>query len=177
MSAVGTSSPHFSFPYCTSFIPTLSNGRVCYKLNLDPKLQSKEGIEGGLTLMIDNNWERSVASHGFTGLRRDSSHMSFKKLACSNSAEVYIPTMAPFTGFHPGSYILKSLKKMSGTDNFLSLPDTKKKCHVHIRESCEMHHLVTNSEGKCHCLPWALQGQFQIKVKHKISHLILVFRI
>ena len=60
MEAVGKDYGNFSFPICDSFTAIFHLGQMCYKLNLDRQLKSKEGMDGGLMLLIDTNIERSV---------------------------------------------------------------------------------------------------------------------
>ena len=60
MEAVGKDFGNFSFPICNSFKATLHQGKVCYNLHLDSQVKSKEGMDGGLMLLVDTNSERSV---------------------------------------------------------------------------------------------------------------------
>ena len=121
MEAIGQDFGNFSFPICDSFKATLHQGRVCYKLHLDPQLKSKEGMEGGLMLLVDTNPERSVELPDvIPESERIKKHVSFMKPVQKGSAEVYISTMAPHTFSQPGEYRLNSLKKMTGTESFTS---------------------------------------------------------
>ena len=65
---LGTSIANLSFPVCTAFRPFLLQGQLCYSLDLkntsmkgDSKL--KQGIEGGIMVIIDPNSERSIRGH------------------------------------------------------------------------------------------------------------------
>ena len=68
LESLGTSIANLSFPVCTAFRPFLLQGQLCYSLDLkntsmkgDSKL--KQGIEGGIMVIIDPNSERSIRGH------------------------------------------------------------------------------------------------------------------
>ena len=165
MKAVGTKSYNFTFPVCNSFKPTLLRGRVCYKLELDPTLKTREGIEGGLTLMIDRNRERSVQSTKKNKtLKTEKTSLRLIKRVDKGSAEIYLPMLAPLTFSQPGQYSLFSMKKMSGTEGFLKLHHTITKCSEDKREDCENSGYLEASRKECGCLPWTLKEFTERKV-------------
>ena len=73
-----------------------------------------------------------------------------------NTVEIYLPTLAPYSAHDPGSYMMTSLKKMTGTDNFLEMPETTKQCQNEVFEDCKAKYLTANGQKECGCLPWAL---------------------
>ena len=160
MEAVGTDFRNFSFPICDSFTATLHQGKLCYKLHLDSQLKSKEGLDGGLMLLVDSNSERSVelpeVSPGSGERLRK--QISFSKPAREGSAEVYISTLAPLTFSQPGEYRFNSLKKMTGTESFTRLPHRVTSCYNGNLEDCKNSRLIKASLKECGCVPWALKN-------------------
>ena len=60
---------------------------------------------------------------------------------------------------------MNALKRMTGTENFLELPDKKKNCIVHKREDCQSK-VYLEQVKKCGCRLWALEdGQHKHQVK------------
>ena len=53
------------------------------------------------------------------------------------SVRVYLHTLAKFRDHKSGSYVLRSLKKMKGTQKFLEFPESKKKCQGSCFEACQ----------------------------------------
>ena len=168
MRSVGRTSSNFSFPVCNSFKPTLHKGRVCYKLGLGSGLRTRQGIAGGLTLMIDRNRERSV--HGSESKKSRDKRTSIRliELADDDSAEVYLPMLASHTFSRPGKYFLTSLKKMTGTGSFLNFPLHIKDCHEGSFEDCQNAKLLEASQKECGCLPWILKDVIKQKVGLKV---------
>ena len=158
MRVVGRSSAHFSFPVCSAFTPTLHQGQLCYKLQLDQETtQSQAGFEGGLMLFIDYNTERSVIAAAEKGKYKiDKTVMKRPGQERKNTIEIYLPTLASYSAHAPGSYKMTSLKKMTGTDNFLKMPDTTKTCQNEVFEDCMARYLTVNGQKECGCLPWTL---------------------
>ena len=165
MEVVGKISSHFSFPVCNAFKPTLHKGRVCYKLELDHTATTKEGISGGLTLMIDRNRERSVQILGSKKSKVKKARISLMELSEENSAELYLPTLAPHTFSQPGKYILSSLKKMTSTESFLKLPKEITNCQKRKFEDCDNAKLLEASKLECGCLPWSIKDVVKQEVK------------
>ena len=50
--------PNLSYPICTSFVPDILEGQLCYTLEL--KEFSGRGKRNGLMLLLDLNKERSI---------------------------------------------------------------------------------------------------------------------
>ena len=171
MEGVGKISNNFSFPVCNSFKPTLHRGRVCYKLQLDSNQRTKQGIEGGLTLMIDRNGERSLNSLKSKKIHREKKSIRLIERVDDGSAEVYLPTLAPHTFSEPGKYYLGSLKKMTGTENFLKFPLSIKNCYESSIENCENAKLLKASKKECSCLHWILKDVIQPKVNRISTYL------
>ena len=169
MEAVGKMSINFSFPVCNSFKPTLLKGRVCYKLELDWRLERKQGVMGGLTLMIDRNRERHIDITESKKSEKKKKRIKLIERADDDSAEVYLPTLAPHTFSRPGKYPLSALKKMTGTERFSDLPTEIRDCHKGNTDSCENAKLIEASQKECGCLPWTLKDVTQQKVRYEKS--------
>ena len=78
--------------------------------------------------MIDRNGERSLNSLKGKEIHREKKSIRLIERVDDDSAEVYLPTLAPHTFSEPGKYYLGSLKKMTGTENFLKFPLSIKNC-------------------------------------------------
>ena len=50
--------PGIAFPLCSSFIPTILEGQLCYKLTLN--MTSGQGKKNELMLILDYNEDRSL---------------------------------------------------------------------------------------------------------------------
>ena len=74
----------------------------------------------------------------------------------SSLFELYIHTLSGYTGFSAGSYALDSLKQMTGTTGFMSLPDDQKSCQIELFEDCRRSKLVGQLQKTCGCIPWAI---------------------
>ena len=109
--------------------------------------------------MIDNNLERSVEpAKKMDYTKKNKTHISWENKARSSSAEIYIPTLSRFTGYRPGSYLLNSLKKMTGTASFLGLSASEKQCQNEIIDNCLKNEFNEIIKKECDCLPWMFTG-------------------
>ena len=159
MKALGKKSNMFSFPMCDSFKPMIHRGQVCYKLQpASELLQSKVGMDGGLMLLVDNNFEKSITpTYRSKSENNDLNYLNIQQIDSKShmSAHVYIPTLAPFIASKPGTYPMFALKKMTGTESFLQMPDQVKQCHNELFEECQMKEALRRGQEECGCLPWA----------------------
>ena len=54
---------NISFPVCDLFNPVVLDGKLCYQMDMARKMPEATTVQGkGLTLIIDANFERSVAN-------------------------------------------------------------------------------------------------------------------
>ena len=51
---------------------------------------------------------------------------------------------------------MTSLKKMTGTDAFLDLPENIKGCQIEDQDKCYSRRYIEELQNQCKCLPWAL---------------------
>ena len=150
-----------SFPVCTSFNPVAFDGQLCYKIKLNNVTSNNRRIDG-LILILDLNEDRLVP------LGIEEEHVQCctkytfnpKNLGAKKAAKLHIDTLSSFKGFGAGEYKMTSVKKLVGTEDFLSMPDKTKKCKVENHEDCRRRRLFQ----KCNCSRWELKS-IQV-VKH-----------
>ena len=104
------------------------------------------GKRKGLFLLLDPN-PYQFEKNGLGVEIEENDKQSFK---------VFIHTLAQHTAYGPGSYGMHALKKMTGTESFLQLPDAQKKCRVHNREKCQTDKFLEQVKRNCSCVPWSL---------------------
>ena len=118
----------------------------------------KAGKENGLMFMVDTNSERS-----FEIVDDEEKSLTYQTLRLGEGvenglAQIHINTLASFYGEGPGDYAISSLKKMTGTKNFLALPDNEKGCQIEDFVECKRRNYFTTGKLICgDCLPWILQ--------------------
>ena len=146
---------------CDKFKETILEGQRCFSLDVSKKgkTETKSGISHGILLLLDPNSYQVKTDKDADVKAPISEDQSFK---------VHIHTLAPHSIFGPGSYAMSSLKKMTGTESFEQLPDSRKKCLVHNREECHTQKYLKLVQKECGCTPWTLQNdqdRNQVKVK------------
>ena len=55
---------------------------------------------------------------------------------------------------------MTSLKKLTGTDTFLGLPDDVKDCQVGDQKECENNKFIEKAKEQCGCIPWSLGHRY-----------------
>ena len=94
MSALGVKIDQFSVPVCNSFKAKILNDQLCYEVDLNKyftKELLKEGLELGLTLLIDYNLDRQI--HTFsnrTGNDKNNLASKFKLQHKTDTAQILI---------------------------------------------------------------------------------------
>ena len=145
-----------SFPICTSFKPIALDGQLCYKIKLN-NLESKNRRTDGLILILDLNEDRFVP-FGMEEKEHDQSctKHSFnpKDSGAKKAVKLHINTLSSFKSYGAGEYKMTSVKKLVGTEDFLSMPDNTKKCKVENYEDCKRRKLFKN----CNCSLWELKS-------------------
>ena len=85
----GLEIPGFTFPVCTLFKPSLHNGQMCYKLDLNDvrdEVNIASGMNGGLSFLMDYNEDRMI--NGVEIEQEDETSDSlFKNIRSSESAK------------------------------------------------------------------------------------------
>ena len=165
----GKAVPNMPFPVCDLFDPVVHNGKLCFQMDMTVKMPSAKTVQGkGLTLIIDANFERSVANQIKREMTHDPKSLDLQEASVEtkNFVEINIGTLAPFYAFGPGNYILTAVKQMSATDGFLSMSSEKRECEKEKFETCQKR-LFQESIKTCGCakqsLIPALQDLYQVK--------------
>ena len=145
--------PNISFPICTSFKPTILEGQLCYKIQVNAT--GSLGKKNGLSLLLDYQDPLSLQASSKQEWKDDNSRIrqvNFDTMAKSldiEAAKVHINTLSPFTGFGGGSYQMSVVKRMTGTEDFLAMPLKDRNCKVEQYESCRTRRLLE----ECQCVP------------------------
>ena len=157
--------PGLTFPLCSSFLPTILEGQLCYKLAL--KEPSGVGKRNTLLLLVDNNNERSFPT---SSNNVDFNPVSSKTLLDFDEEDkhkVHISFLEPFEGFGEGLFIMTDVKKMTSKKDFLKLPLKDRNCKVESYEDCKTRKLLE----ECKCVPWDVPG-FEVKTFEKKNYRI-----
>ena len=142
-----------NFPLCSSFLPTVLEGQLCYKLKLERK--SGQGKKNELMMLLDYNEDRSLQTPSIKiesskilndTLNFDTAIKSFQ----GSKAKVQINTLSPYVGFGGGVYMMTVIKRMSAKEDFLNMPLKDRNCEVELYEDCRTRKLLE----KCNCVPW-----------------------
>ena len=162
--------PNLSFPICTSFVPDILEGQLCYTLKLN--WTGGKGKRNGLMLLLDLNHQRSFE----TTLQKDQTIEDISQMSLDTelsrrdtSAKIQINAMSPTKEYGHGTYKMTSVKRMRATRDFLGMDQGARNCELETYEECRTRHLM----DKCRCVPWELQ---HIKVRTKILNSFLVFQ-
>ena len=144
-----------NFPLCSSFLPTILEGQLCFKLLLNKTSGQGKGHE--LMLLLDNNEDRSLQTsfNNKDDFPSSDQTLSFVKGIESIqvvSAKIHINTISPFVGFGEGIYKMTNVKRMTPTEDFLKMPEKDRKCEVEFYENCRTRKLLE----ECNCAPWEL---------------------
>ena len=155
------------FPLCSSFLPTILEGQLCYKLSL--KEFSGRGKANALMLSLDYNEDRSlqVSSNKTDIVKLSNKTMNFDtavKSIHTSSAKVQINTLSPYISFGGGVFMMMVVKRMTATEDFLKMPLKDRKCEVEVYEDCRTRKLF----GHCKCVPWEMSGS-QVQFFTRIS--------
>ena len=160
MKILGEHITGLDFPVCNAFEPKIIEGEHCYALDLktlvsSSSLETKAGRGNGLLLAIDNGI--AVEPQG------DKNNIEFKKdflrtelVSTGKRARLHILTSHVYEDSRPGVYMMRNLKQMSGTDNFLAMADDVKKCQIEREEDCRGRLYLQEVQKTCGCLPWSL---------------------
>ena len=149
------------FPVCNKFVPTVLDRQLCYTLDISsalPNMETIDGKDGELMLLLDYNKERSVSSQRskktINGNGKRYISMKDAHTDDDQEARIFIHTLKAFSGFGGGSYSMNSLKRMSPTVDFLKLPIAKKGCANDDRQHCLMRKYMKQKQRDCGCVPW-----------------------
>ena len=167
MEILGEFVENLTFPVCNKFTPSILDGQLCYELDIASvvkgSLSSEKGRQAGLMMILDYNLERQVVparervtrTEGGNG-RETSMNLEIVPEAEQAAAKIYLHTLARNIGYGAGSYAMKALKKIVGTQGFLDMADKDKQCSVEQHEDCWRGHFLQEGAARCGCVPAAL---------------------
>ena len=150
-----------TFPVCTSFLPTILEGQLCYKLSLNKTSGQGKGNE--LMILLDYNDDRSIQALSNLNKNAKSPNrtLDFGTAIGSiqgSSAKIQINTLSPYVGFGGGSYKLTDVKRMTAKKDFMKMELKERKCYRELYEDCRTKRL----QEECNCVPWEL-SRFQVE--------------
>ena len=142
-----------NYPLCSSFLPTILEGQLCYKLSM--KKPSGQGKENELMLLLDYNEDRSlqVSSKKTKTAISSNGTLNFGNAVESiqrASAKIQIDTLSPYVGFGGGIYKMTVVKRMTVKEDFLKMSLKDRNCEVELYEDCRTRKLFEY----CKCVPW-----------------------
>ena len=177
MTLLGQTRQDLPFTVCDKFKPTLLEGQRCYSLDLSKisTKKAKSGLNSGLLLIIDpleiEQKKQAETRNKITSLNLESIQNT------ESSAKIYINTLASFTDYRAGSYAMFVLKKMTGTNTFLELPDAAKQCRTETFEECHVVRYIAEVQKQCGCVPWGLNSTTSQHVSKLFTIWILLFHL
>ena len=141
--------PNISFPLCTSFRPTVLEGQLCYKLQVNTT--SRKGKRYELILLLD--YQEDLSLHYSSGNEDDIDLQNLNFDAAESvqkkEAKIQINTLSSDKDFGEGAYKMSVVKKMTAKSAFLKMPMKDRNCQVEPFEECR-----TNALLKwCKCKP------------------------
>ena len=161
---------------CKGFQPVLYQGQTCYRANpttLGQTPTAGQGVSHSLMMLLDVNRERSsslVLEDPYmsedTTSQESSSRLDLSTIPRLGLAKINIHTLSTFQGFGSAHYKMSVLKQTTGSAAFSALSDSKKKCSLEIRESCEARLWLDHLRTNCKCQPVSL-AVLNIQVKSK----------
>ena len=146
-----------NIPLCSSFLPTILEGQLCYKLMLNKT--SKQGKKNQLMLLLDYNEERALQELSNKTVDFDSSNAEVNydttaKIAQGLPAKVQINTLSPYINFGGGIFIMSVVKRMTAKKDFLTMELKDRNCEVELHDDCRTKKLLE----ECGCVPWEASG-------------------
>ena len=151
-----------NFPLCSSFLPTILEGQLCYKLLVNDT--SGQGKRNELMLLLDYNEGLSLqtSSNNKEGTSSSDETLNFDTAIESIhgvSAKIKINTLSHYVGFGGGIYMMTDVKRMTAKKDFLKMPLKDRNCEVELYKGCRTKKLF----GECKCVPREVPG-FQARI-------------
>ena len=159
MSTLGKNLSGLTFPVCDQFKPVIKGGQVCYALeitDLRPTKKGKTKQDKGFGVWLVINMEMSSTENFFN----PEEFLMYKNTPRSNRLTIHLSLLQEFTDVRAGAYGMTSLKKLTGTDTFLGLPDDVKDCQVGDQVRCENNRFIERVKTECGCIPWSLGDRY-----------------
>ena len=160
---------NISFPVCDLFDPVVLDGKLCYQMDMTMKMPEEKTFQGdGLMLLLDANIEKSVVRLVERNEKTNPTGFDLKEyqVEIRKFVGINIGTLAPYSAFGPGNYILSAVKQMSATEGFLAMSKKKRECEKEKFEACQKRFFQERIKN-CGCTPQslvpALQDQTQVR--------------
>ena len=160
---LGSTRSGVNFTICDLFQPKLVDKQLCYSLN-PQKMQewkTKPDRRNGLLLVIDP---------GVSLVKQSNGQLTGSNVKPRNGSDifggVFIHTLYHFHDDRAGTFIIQSLKKMTGTTSFLGLPDEQKECQTEKYEHCVEKRFRENVQNECGCVPWSMGSGKRVSKCH-----------
>ena len=149
-----TKHPNLSFPVCSSFVPDILEGQLCYTLKINET--GGKGKQNGLMLLLDlnENLDFHTSLHHHEANDENRMNLDTEHSMHDTSAKIQINAILPDTKYGPGSYKMTSVKKMIATEDFIGLISQIRNCEIESYDECRTRNLL----AKCGCVPWELHS-------------------
>ena len=147
---------------CKGFQPVLYQGQACFMANpttLGLTPTAGQGVVHSLMMLLDVNRERSsslVLDEPNRSENASSKELDLSTIPRLGLAKINIHTLSTFHGFGSAHYKMSVLKQTTGSEAFSALPDSKKKCSLEMRETCQGRHWLKDLRTNCKCQPVSL---------------------
>ena len=130
---------------------------------------TKYGLESELLMIIDPSTESLFPDKGESQeqeflIENINSYNLKPAIKEMDSVRMYLNTLSPFSAYSSGEYIMTVLKKTTGTENFLNLPDEERRCQLETFEQCQSKRYFEEVQKSCGCVPWAFNNALTLKV-------------
>ena len=156
---------NISFPLCSSFKPTMLEGQLCHKIELNGKTDT--GRVNELMMLLDYNEDRWLMSRSKNEMPPPLSKITTLRLNLDRAgdiqrdkAKISVETLSDSFGFGGGSYLMTDVKRMTATTAFLDMSREDRKCDIERFQDCRTRRLLE----ACQCVPGELEDYF---VAHK----------
>ena len=156
-----TKHPKLKFTVCSSFLPDILEGQLCYTLRVNET--GGKGKQNGMLMLLDLNENRDfhTTEHHHEHIPDENEmNLDTEDSLHDIAAKIQINAMLPVTKYGKGSYQMTSVKKMVATDHFLGLSSKLRNCEIESYDECRTKNLL----AECECVPWELQN---MRVFHK----------
>ena len=164
--------PNISFPFCSSFQPTILEGQLCFKLEMNTS--GGQGIKNGLLFLIDYQEDLSLQYSSDEEDQPDDEAILKMDLSSNrgmekDAAKIHIDTLSPFKSYGGGSFKMTDVKRMTAKMDFLEMIRRERHCEVELYEDCRSRKLLE----VCGCAPWELPLAFQVTLQQLLLMLPL----
>ena len=145
---------------CNKFKPSFMDGQLCYNLNLSSIVSTQEmktepGKQNGIFFAVDL---KEVHTDENNEPGKENLNNLYMKSSIGEQLNIHINTLSRISDTRPGLYVMTVMKKMTGTDSFLALPDETKGCQLEPQDECNKKVYAEEAKKQCGCVPWSLSN-------------------